>query len=89
MLVLTPTLCGTIQVTKKKEITMNGQQHVHAEGQIPTITINVIGRSSRGNLRDLELLTKEIEQTIEKFSDGRFMHDGVGGWIDYECKDCC
>ena len=68
---------------------MIGQQHVHSEGQIPTIYFDIIGRSTKGNQRDVDLLCKEIEKTINTFVNGRIMHNGVGGWIDNEAKDCC
>ena len=64
-------------------------RHVHSEGQIPTIHFDVIGRSTKGNERDIDLLCQEISNTIENFSNGRFTHNGVGGWIDYEQKNCC
>lgn len=83
----------TIETTEenqnKQEKNMKGQQHVHSEGQIPTIYFDIIGRSTRGNERDIDLLCKEIENTINTFVNGRIMHHGVGGWIDHTERNCC
>jgi len=68
---------------------MKGTQHVHGEGQIGTIYFDVMGRSSRGNERDIKLLSTAIEELINNFANGRFMHSGVEGSIDHETRDCC
>ena len=50
-------------------------RHVPSEGQIPTIHFDIIGRSTKGNQIDIDLLCKEIDKTMTTFVNGRIMHD--------------
>ena len=67
---------------------MKGEQHVHSEVQISS-SFDIVGRSTKGNERDIDLLCKEIEEIINTFVNGR-----IGCWrleasIDSEERNCC
>ena len=68
---------------------MQGQQHVHAEGEITVNFIDRIGRSTRGNEKAFEGLCEAIEKTILEYDNGSFSFFQIEHTIDNETRGCC
>ncbi len=67
-----------------------GEQHIHAEGSLSIGSIDLIGRSSKGNERDFNLLAAELQKVVDTFLNGRFFTWGdIEISVDTEQKGCC